>query len=52
MKAALANRLELPKVRGRHPAIDEGSEAEILEWIEAQAEKCNPTTRTDLCQHC
>jgi hypothetical protein len=35
VKAALANGLEPPKVRGRHPAIDEGSEAEILEWIEA-----------------
>jgi hypothetical protein len=31
VKAALANGLGLPKVRGRHPAIDEGSEAGILE---------------------
>jgi hypothetical protein len=52
VKAALANGLEPPKVRRRHPTIDEGSEAEILEWIEAQAEKCNPATRTDLRQHC
>jgi hypothetical protein len=52
VKAALANRLEPPKVRGRHPPIDEGSEAEILEWIETQAEKYNPATRTDLRQHC
>jgi hypothetical protein len=52
LKAALANGLGPPKVRGRHPAIDEGSEAEILEWIEAQAEKCNPATRTNFCQHC
>jgi hypothetical protein len=35
---------------GRHPATDEGLEAEILEWIEAQAEKYNPATRTDLHQ--
>jgi hypothetical protein len=52
VKAALANGLEPPKVRGIHPAIDEGSEAEIREWIEAQAEKYHPATRTDLCQHC
>jgi hypothetical protein len=51
VKVALVNELDPPKVRGRHPAIDEGSEAEILEWIEAQAEKCNPSTRTDLHQH-
>jgi hypothetical protein len=31
VKVALANGLEPPKVRGSHPAIDEGSEAEILE---------------------
>jgi hypothetical protein len=31
VKAALVNGLEPPKVRGRHPAIDEGSETEILE---------------------
>jgi hypothetical protein len=52
VKAELANGLEPPKVRVPHPVIDEGSEAEILEWIESQAEKCNPATRTDLRQHC
>jgi hypothetical protein len=52
VKAALANGLEPPKVRGRQLAIGQGSEAEILEWIEVQAEKCNPATRTDFCQHC
>jgi hypothetical protein len=48
----LANGLEPPKVRGHHSAFDEGSEAEILQWIEDQAQKCNPITRTDLCHHC
>jgi hypothetical protein len=52
VKAALANGLEPPKVRGRHSAIDEGSEADILQWIEAQAQKCNPVTQTDLRHHC
>jgi hypothetical protein len=52
VKAALANALDLRKVRGRHLAIDEGSEAEIMEWFDAQAEKCNRATRTDLVQHC
>jgi hypothetical protein len=31
----MANRLEPPKVRGRYSAIDEGSETETLQWIEA-----------------
>jgi hypothetical protein len=31
VKAALANGLDPPKVCGRHPAFDEGLEAEILE---------------------
>jgi hypothetical protein len=35
VKAELAKGLGSPKVRGRHPAIDEGSEAKSLEWIEA-----------------
>jgi hypothetical protein len=48
VKAALDNRLEAPKVCDRHIAVDENSEAAILEWIDAQAEKCNPVTRTDL----
>jgi hypothetical protein len=52
VKAALDNRLEAPKVRGRHMAIDENSKAEILEWIDAQAEKCNPVTRTDIRHYC
>jgi hypothetical protein len=48
----LANGLEEPKVRGRHLAIDEDSEGEILEWIEAQAEKCKSVTRTDIQHYC
>jgi hypothetical protein len=43
--------LEPPKVRGCHFALDKGSEAEIMEWIEVHAEKCDPVTRTDL-SHC
>jgi hypothetical protein len=48
VKAALDNKLEEPKVRDRHMAVDEISEAEISEWIDAQAEKCNSVTRIDL----
>jgi hypothetical protein len=51
VNAALANRLDQPKVRERHPGIDEDSKAEILEWIEMQAEKWNQATRTDVRQH-
>jgi hypothetical protein len=32
--------------------VDGNSEAELLEWIDAQAEKCNPVTRTDLRHYC
>jgi hypothetical protein len=52
VKAALANGLEPPKVRGCHLAINESSETGILEWIEAQIEKCDPVTRTDLRRYC
>jgi hypothetical protein len=52
VRIALANGLGSPKVRGRDLAIDEGSEAEILERIKAQAEKFNRATRMDLHQHC
>jgi hypothetical protein len=33
-------------------ATDENSEAEILEWTDAQAEKCNPITYTDIRHYC
>jgi hypothetical protein len=36
------------KVRDRHMTVDENSEAEILEWIDAQTEKYSPVTPTDL----
>jgi hypothetical protein len=52
VKAALDNELEASRVRGRHMAIDENLESEILEWIEAQVEKCNPITRTELRHYC
>jgi hypothetical protein len=52
VKAALVNGLEPPKVRGCHFAIDEGSEAGIWEWIEVQAEKCDPVTQTDIHHYC
>jgi hypothetical protein len=52
LREALTHGLEQPKVRESHLAIDDGSEAGILEWIEAQPEKCNPVTRTDLRHYC
>jgi hypothetical protein len=48
VKAPLDDRLEAPTVRDRHIAVDQNSEAEILEWIDAQPEKCNPVIRTGL----
>jgi hypothetical protein len=52
VKAALAKGLEPPKVRGRHLAIDEGSETGILESIEAQAEKRDSLTQIDIRRYC
>jgi hypothetical protein len=48
VNAALKNGLDDPQSRGRHSALDDASEIEILEWIQKQAEKFNPITRTDL----
>jgi hypothetical protein len=47
IKITLVNGIEEPKVHGLHPAFDKDSEGEILAWIEAQAEKYIPMTRTD-----
>jgi hypothetical protein len=44
----LANRPEEPKVRGIHLTVDEDSEEEFLDWIEAQAEKYKPITSADV----
>jgi hypothetical protein len=33
-------------------AIDENSEIENSEWIDAQTKKCSPITRTDLRHYC
>jgi hypothetical protein len=48
----LANKFDDLKIRGRYLTFDGDSENEILEWIEAQAEKCKPITRTDLQHYC
>jgi hypothetical protein len=44
----LSNTLEELKAHDRHLAVDEDSGEEILEWIEPQAKKCKPVTRTDI----
>jgi hypothetical protein len=46
VKKALRNGLEPPKPRGRHNALldDLGAEADILAWIQHQAEKSQPST--------
>jgi hypothetical protein len=52
IKAALANEFEEPKTRGRHMVFDDDSEADILTWIEAEAKKSSPVTRTELRHYC
>jgi hypothetical protein len=36
------------KIRGGHFGVDDDSEIEMLEWVQTQAEKHVPITRTDL----
>jgi hypothetical protein len=50
--SALANRLNPPKSHGRHLAVDAESDANILAWIQKQAEKNAAVTRTDIKNHC
>jgi hypothetical protein len=52
VKAALANGLNEPKLRGRHFAFSDDSETEILEYLQSQPEKYEPITRTDLRHSC
>jgi hypothetical protein len=51
VKAILKNGLENSHGRGPHPAFDDASEIEILEWIENQAEKSNSVRQRDLLHH-
>jgi hypothetical protein len=48
----LTNGLDDTKIRGRHLVFDSDSEGEIMEWIEAQAEKYQSITRTDIRHDC
>jgi hypothetical protein len=54
VKKALRNGLEPPKPRGRHSALPDDSEAEadILAWVQHQAEKSQPATRIDILHYC
>jgi hypothetical protein len=52
VKSALDNGLNDLKVRGCHFAFDDDSEVQILDWIQSQAEKLAPVTRTDLKHYC
>jgi hypothetical protein len=50
--SALANGLSLPKSRGRHLAVGPASDADILAWIQKQAEKNAAVTRTEFKNYC
>jgi hypothetical protein len=41
-----------PKVCDHHFAFDDDSENKMLEWIQSQAEKSEPVTRTNLRHYC
>jgi hypothetical protein len=51
MRRALTNELEPSKQRGRHNALLDDAEAQIITWITRQAGKSQPVTRTDIL-HC
>jgi hypothetical protein len=48
----LTNGLDDTKIRGLHLVFDGDSEGEIIEWIQAQAEKYKSITRTDIRHYC
>ena len=52
VQSALANGWAEPKSRGRHPAVDEESDANILSWVKQKAEKGAAVTRTDIRHYC
>jgi hypothetical protein len=52
INAILANRLDDSEICGRYWAFNRDSKGEILELIEAQVEKCQPITPTDLWEYC
>jgi hypothetical protein len=52
VRSTLSNGLNLPQSRGRHLAVDAESDANILAWIEKQAEKNTGITRSNVKNYC
>jgi hypothetical protein len=52
VKAALKNGLDDSQGDDLHSAFGDGSEIEILEWVQNQAEIFNLITRTDILHYC
>jgi hypothetical protein len=52
VKRTLKKGLVPPKQRGRHRAGPDDSEVDILAWIQDQAEKSQPSTKTDILHYC
>jgi hypothetical protein len=52
VRSALANRLNRPKSRGRHLAVDAESDLNLLAWIREQAQKNAAVTHTDIKNSC
>jgi hypothetical protein len=49
---ALKSVLDAPKLRSRHNSLPRDDEAQIFAWIQHQAEKSQPVTRTDILHYC
>jgi hypothetical protein len=51
-QSALANGLNPPKSRGAHLVVNAESDANLLAWIQEQAEKYAAVARTDIKNYC
>jgi hypothetical protein len=52
MQAALAHELDEPGQRGKHAAVDQSREQQILDWIRQNAEQDIPITKSEIIGHC
>jgi hypothetical protein len=52
VQAALTHSLDEPGQRGKHAALDQDREQQILDWIRQNAEQDTPVTRTEITDHC
>jgi hypothetical protein len=52
VRSALAHGLELPGEQGKHTALDQYREQQILDWIHQNAEQSTPVSKTEIKDYC